>query len=200
MIVPYEDACKLINEADVLLFQAKGFIGKGITAYTGGKHSHTGLAHWDNDRLYCVEQREFKGGRSVTLESQVKGSTIDVYRASPLVTKPDNIGEDHVDWTLARFNEEKAKKVTSTALSLTGQPYGWKNIWEIFKGYAPGFRLMYRPKNGDDTLSQAYVCSTVVTYSYRINYADPCPNLSDARTTPADIAQSALFHYLFTIG
>lgn len=197
--VPYSQARNLINEADILLFRAQGFVGKGIVAYTGGIHSHVGIAHWDDDRLYCVEQREFKGGRSVILSSQIKDSTIDIYRASPIITKISSINNDSVDWNLQRFNDQTARKITSTALSLTGQPYGWRNIWEIFKGYAPGFRLIYRPKNGDDTISQAYVCSTVVTYSYRINYADPCPNLSDARTTPADIAQSSMFHYLFTI-
>ena len=30
-------------------------------------------------------------------------------------------------------------------------------------------------------------------------FKSPCPNLSDKRTSPADIAQSALFDYLFTI-
>jgi len=215
--LPYSEAIKYIDEADVLLFRAPKSlmsVGRWMVKYTGGIHSHVGLAHWDGNRPYCVEQREFKGGRSVTLHSQVARlpNTIDVYRAEPylfvpkvgeiskkLVEKDTESGYD-ISWERRILGDTRKAAITDTSLDLTGTPYGWGNIWEIFKGYAPGMRLVYSSKNGDDSISQAYVCSTVVTYSYRINYGDPCPNLSDKRTTPADIAQSSMFHYLFTIG
>lgn len=198
---PY-DVCKnAINEADVLLFKAQPFpsIGWAITSYTGGEHSHVGLAHWDSGELYCVEQREFKGGRSVLLESQLT-NCIDVYRARPQILCPKLDEETlNVFWEPKILSEEVKHNITNTALKLTGSDYGWSNIWEIFKGYAPGFRMVYRPKNGDDVIAKANVCSTVAVYSYRVNYTDPCPNLSDARTSPADIAQSSLFYYMFSI-
>ncbi len=195
-----KQAKTLIEEGDVLLFRAPRFpsIGWWITKYTGGTHSHVGLAHWDNKELYLVEQREFKGGRSVLLESQLKGNTIDVYRPKPKVMQHE-IVDNEVKWYTKILTKKIREDITRTALSLTGTSYGWKSIWEIFKGYAPFFRIITRSKNGDESVADAYVCSTVVTYSYRMNYEDPCPNLSDKRTSPADIAQSALFDYLFTV-
>lgn len=189
----------LIEEGDVLLFRAPRFpkIGWWITKYTGGIYSHVALAHWDNNELFCIEQREFKGGRSVLLESQLN-NTIDVYRAKPQIMQHELV-DNKVIWRTKILTDEIRKDITKTALSLTGTSYGWKSIWEIFKSYAPFFRIITRPKNGDESVADAYVCSTVVTYSYRMNYEDPCPNLSDKRTSPADIAQSALFDYLFTI-
>ena len=200
MVVSFEEAKSLIEEADLLLFRAGGFpsIGWGITRYTGGKHSHVALAHYDDDELYCVEQREFKGGRSVLLESQIQNRPIDVYRASPEIMIPHRNGD--LTWKKKYLDDATKKRITKTALKITGSDYGWSNIWGIFKGYAPGFRLLKTNKNGDEDIAKAYVCSTVPVYSYRINYYDPCPNLSDARTTPTDLAQSALFHYMFTIG
>lgn len=207
IIIPWEEAKLHIREADVLLFRAPPFpsIGWGITAYTGGIHSHVGLAHKDGDKLYCVEQREFKGGRSVNLHSQVKNHDrmIDIYRPAasiyvPKVTYDEGDLHASIGYEEKKFNETTARAVVETALDLTGTEYGWINIWEIFKAYAPGWRLVRKPKS-DVNGARAYVCSTLVTYSFRKNYADPCPNLSDIRTAPADIAQSALFNYLFTI-
>ena len=51
-----------------------------IKRYGGGAHSHAAMAHWDDDDLQCVEFREFKGGRAVSMKSQVE-------------THPDNIDE-----------------------------------------------------------------------------------------------------------
>lgn len=204
IVIPWEEAKKHLEEGDVLLFRAPGFpsIGWAITAYTGGKHSHVAIAHYDNGDWQCIEQREFKGGRSVNLYSQIKGATIDVYRPNKYMYVPTvkaNNGGFDVEWERIHFNKTVAENVTRTAASITGQKYGWRNIWEIAKCYLPFFRLYRRPK-GDDAIARAYVCSTLVTYSYRKNFIDPCPNLSDGRTTPADIAQSALFHYMFTLG
>lgn len=198
-VVPFDEAQGMLQEADVLLFRAGSFpsIGWWITRYTGGKHSHVAIAHKDGRDWYCVEQREFKGGRSVLLKGQAKKypSVIDVYRAPPFIMLPDESG-----WHKLELDEQRKNDISRTALEITGQPYGWSNIWGIFKGYAPGFRLFRGRKNGDEEISQAYVCSTTASYSYRIHYADPCPNLKDDRTSPSDIAQSALFHYMFTIG
>jgi len=194
-------AKELIEEGDVLLFRAPSSpksIGWWIIKYTGGLHSHVGLAHWDDNELYIIEQREFKGGRSVLLESQLKGQTIDVYRPKPQVMNHEMV-DFKINWHTTTLTDEIRSNITRTALFLTGTSYGWKSIWEIFKGYAPFFRLITRSKNGDDVVAEAYVCSTVITYSYRMNYEDPCPNLSDKRTSPADIAQSTLFEYIFTL-
>ena len=127
-----------------------------------------------------------------------------MYRASSRIYVPKveyDKSKPHaiIEWTEKQLTEEMAKEIVEVALSMTGDDYGWRNIWEIFKCYAPGFRLVKKPKE-DVNRAKAYVCSTLVAYSFRKIYGDPCPNLSDTRTAPSDIAQSAMFHYLFTIG
>lgn len=205
--LPYSDCKNLINEGDVLLFRAPPFpsIGWWITRYTGGPYSHVALAHWDNNNLYCVEQREFKGGRSVLLQGQLADNPgrIDVFRAKPRVQQPTisiKNGKWDVEYKNKNLTYEVKRQIVETALKMTGQEYGWKNIWNIFKAYAPGYRVVsYKLPIEDSNVPQAYVCSTLVAYSYRLHYCDPCPNLNDDRTTPDDIGRSALFDYLFTI-
>lgn len=200
-IISLEESLTKIKEADVLLYKAQDFpsVSWWIAEYTGGIHSHVGLAHKDRNDWYCVEQKEFRGGRSIYLPNAVRRNPgrIDVYRVVPVVYEPYFNGE--IKWIPKEFTEEVANEVTRTALQITGNPYGWTNIYNIAKGYAPFFRLR-RTDKGDDEISQAYVCSTVISYSFRINYVDPCPHISDGRTTPADIARSAVLKYMFTIG
>lgn len=205
-IVEYDKATEEIKTGDVLLFRAPPFpsIGWWITKYTGGKHSHVALSYKQNDKVYCVEQREFKGGRMVHLKTQTDANPcrIDVYRPKDKIlanVSSEENGEILIKKEKFVFTPEIANAIIDTAMDLTGTGYGWKTIWNIFKGYAPFIRLVYKDKNGDDEITQAYVCSTLVTYAYRINFLDPCPNIKDARTTPADIAQSSLFDYMFTI-
>ena len=200
MQIPFEEAKNYIQEADLLLFRAGQFpsVGWWISKYTNSDYSHVAIAHYDDGELYCVEQREFKGGRSVLLESQLNTDGIDIYRANTEIVVPvfnkDGISSEHL-----YLNDEVKKSITKSALKITGSSYGWSNIWNIAKGYAPFFRLIKSGKNGDDDIAKAYVCSTASVYSYRLNYYDPCPNLSDARTTPGDLARSSLFHYMFTM-
>ncbi len=71
LLVPYREAMSQIQEADVLLFRGEGLISWLIKRYGSGVHSHAAMAHWDDDDLQCVEFREFKGGRAVSMKSQV---------------------------------------------------------------------------------------------------------------------------------
>lgn len=211
-LVPYSEALNHIREADVLLFRGRGLISWLIKRYGGGVHSHAAMAHWDSDNLECVEFREFKGGRTVSLKSQVEThpDNIDIFRPLDAVsfnrfsTWPENkevrsirpiITNENVEH---KFDEEVAKKVTDTMLELTGLPYGWKNFFKLGKHYLPFCRLA--PQNmKDDEPNEVFVCSTAVTYAYRANFLDPAPFLADAATTPADLARSPLFNYQFTI-
>ena len=190
-IIPYSEALPLIQEADILLFRGKGIISWLIKRYGSGVHSHVGIAHWDNENLQCVEFREFKGGRSVSLKTQVDNSPfgIDVFRAAKRV---DYQNESYV------LDDIKKSKITTTMLKLTGLPYGWKNIWKLFKHYLPFCRLA--PQNiKDNNATKIFVCSTAAAYAYRTSYIDPVPYLADSAVTPSDLARSSLFQYQFTI-
>ena len=72
LLVPYREAMSQIQEADVLLFRGEGLISWLIKRYGSGVHSHAAIAHWDDDDLQCIEFREFKGGRAVSMKSQVE--------------------------------------------------------------------------------------------------------------------------------
>ena len=190
-IIPYSETLSLIQEADILLFRGNGIISWLIKRYGSGVHSHVGIAHWDNGNLQCVEFREFKGGRSVSLKRQVNNNPfgIDVFRAAKRV---DYENDSYVLDDSAKF------KITTTMLKLTGLPYGWKNIWKLFKHYLPFCRLA--PQNiKDNNATKIFVCSTAVAYAYRTSYIDPVPYLADSAVTPSDLARSSLFEYKFTL-
>ena len=190
-ILPYSEAVPLIQEADILLFRGKGIISWLIKRYGSGVHSHVGIAHWDNDNLQCVEFREFKGGRSVSLKTQVDNSPfgIDVFRASKRV---DYENDSYV------LDDITKEKISSIMLKLTGLPYGWRNIWKLVKHYVPFCRLAQQNIK-DNNATKIFVCSTAAAYAYRMAYIDPVPYLADSAVTPSDLARSALFEYQFTL-
>tara|TARA_R100000808_G_scaffold24059_1_gene54468 strand:+ start:7372 stop:7962 length:591 start_codon:yes stop_codon:yes gene_type:complete len=190
-ILPYSEAVPLIQEADILLFRGKGIISWLIKRYGSGVHSHVGIAHWDNDNLQCVEFREFKGGRSVSLKTQVDNSPfgIDVFRAAKRV---DYENDSYV------LDDITKEKISSIMLKLTGLPYGWRNIWKLVKHYIPFCRLAQQNIK-DNNATKIFVCSTAAAYAYRMAYIDPVPYLADSAVTPSDLARSALFEYQFTL-
>jgi hypothetical protein len=70
-----------LRDGDLLLFRRRGLIaiaGRGV-------HSHAAKLAWWGDEPFCVEVREWFGGRAVTLASQVVRypGTIDLFRANP---------------------------------------------------------------------------------------------------------------------
>jgi len=190
-LMPFGEASAHLQEADVLLFRGTGLISWLIKRYGSGVHSHVGMVHWDDDSLECVEFREFKGGRSVSLKRVVEHhpNNIDVFRAAKLVNFED--AEHH-------FTEEVANNITDVMKDLTGLPYGWKNFWKLGRHYLPFCRLAEQNIKDDDP-TNVFVCSTAVAYAYRKAYMDPVPYLADNAVTPADLARSCLFEYKFTI-
>jgi hypothetical protein len=205
MQLSYPTVKPLIKEADVLLFRAGQFPGAGwwIGKYTRSPYSHAGLAHWDDGKLYCLEFREFKGSRKYPMDKYMKeGVEIDVFRACSKFTQSEAqlVDDDWVDVVQNEyeFTEGVADLVTSTARSLLGRPYSYWTIWQIFKTYIPFIRLRTNTlKNGK--VPKQFVCSTLVTYSYRVNFADPVPFLDDRYTSPGDLARSSIFHKIFEI-
>lgn len=197
--IDYEQAKTILKEGDILLFRNNGLIGRLIQRYTGGVHSHVAIVHKDRHIWECVEFREFKGGRTVSLASQVAkcDSCIDVFRPVRSITYEKMI-DKNINIIGKNYTEDVAKSVTEDIIMWTGQPYGWKNIWNMFKRFIPFIRLF--AQNVDDgKIADAKVCSTAVTVALRRNYMDPVPYLADEMVSPADLARSPLLQYLFTI-
>ena len=174
MLIKYEEAEEILQEGDILLFRGKGIISLLIQRYTGGLHSHVALASKCNDTWMCVEFREFKGGRSVALKSQVEGNPtgIDVFR--PLSSVSFQVmNEDKTITTVdKRYTDKMAHAMTQDIIGWTGQEYGWKNIFKMFTRFLPGARLLQQNINDDD-VAKAKVCSTAVTVALRKEYMDP---------------------------
>ena len=198
--IKYDQAKELIKEGDILLFRGSGTIGFLIKRYTGGVHSHVALAHKDGDVLECVEFREFMGGRSVSLKSQVDNSplNIDVFRPVKSISYEEMDAEGNTKLIEKNYTEETASAMTEDIIRWTGQPYGWSNIWKMFLRFIPGARLFQQNIN-DDEVAKAKGCSTAVTVALRRNFMDPVPYLADDRVSPADLARSPILQYLFTI-
>lgn len=199
--VPYEEVKDLIKEGDILLFRGTGLIGFFIKRYTNGDHSHVAMAHLDGDTWECVEFREFMGGRSVSLRSQVAAypTMIDVFRPLDSVSYQVLGKCNEIEIVKKQYSKEVAANTVKNIIRWTGQPYGWVNIFAMIARFVPFIRLFTKQNTDDDELSEAKVCSTAVTIALRKNYMDPVPYLADDRVSPADLARSPLLQYLFTI-
>ena len=207
MNIPYSCAKELIKEADVLLFRAGRFpsVGWWIGKYTASIYSHAALAHWDNNDLYAIEFREFKGSRQYPMDRYVEqlGSRgIDVFRAAETVIYPylEKIEDKHwVAYKELNFDADTARNITYTAQQFIGETYSYWTIWQILKTYIPFIRLGRKVKKNGEPETTSFVCSTLITYAYRKHYIDPVPFLSDQYTSPGDLARSGLFSQLFGI-
>ena len=98
MKIPYSQALNFLKDGDILLFKGKGFISWMIKTYSYGEYSHVGLLDMSNDIPMCCEMREFKGGRCVSLTSQIekigkKIHQIDVFRPASVI-KHDIISKE----------------------------------------------------------------------------------------------------------
>jgi len=92
--VPLAEAREQIADGDLLLFRRRSLI-----AIAGrGEHSHAAKAAWWGDELFCLEVREWHGGRAVTLASQVRRfpGRIDVHRANAHERWPEYDRQGHI--------------------------------------------------------------------------------------------------------
>lgn len=181
--IPYKKARKSIEHGDLLLFRRRGLIsiaGRGL-------HSHAAKAAWWDDDLFCLEIREFLGGRAVSLSSQVKRfpGKIDVFEANPQQRWED-------------YNREGAVRYMRR---LTGCDYGWWNLLGAAVLHLPLVRLFAKPQTDDVDLSRRPpFCSQAVAMSERLGGGiDPVCHLADRLTEPADLTRSPFYRYRFTL-
>lgn len=171
-----------VLDGDLLLFRSKGLIavaGRGI-------YSHAGKAMWEGDVLYCLEVREFLGGRQVTLESQAikNPGRIDVYRAGD------------------RYPEYDREYATKQMQMFIGVDYGWWNVITTAITHMFILRWFFRPSTNDQLLDLRYppFCSQACSIADRYGGGvDPVPNLADKFTEPSDLARSTFYDYRFTL-
>jgi hypothetical protein len=172
-----------IADADLLLFRRRGPI-----AIAGrGDHSHAAKAAWWDQELFCLEVREWHGGRAVTLESQVKKlpGRIDVLRANA-----------HQRWP-----EYDRTRATHFMRHLAGCDYGYAAVLAAAMLHLPFIRLALRAEVNDCAIDRRPpFCSDACAMADRLGGGvDPVPHLSDRLTEPADLARSPFYEYRFTL-
>jgi len=174
-----------IFNGDLLLFRNGGLIpvaGRSV-------YSHAAMAGWwvggGVDHLMCLELRELRGGRAVTLISQVMRfpGRIDVYRPN--------------------LTADQREKAFAAMRGKAGHDYNYWGLISTACLHLPGIRFFAKPDLSDlDILRGRHpeYCSQAVASAYRLGAGvDPVPNLNDRLTEPADLARSSLFSYLMTL-
>jgi hypothetical protein len=182
-LVALADARPQIADGDLLLFRRRGL----IAAVGRGTHSHAAKAAWWGDDLFCLEVREWHGGRAVTLESQVKKfpARIDVYH-----TNPAN-----------RWPEYDRTRSTQWMRRLAGCDYGYAAVLAAAMLHLPFVRMAVRADTEDDAIDRRPpFCSQACAMTDRLGGGvDPVPHLADRLTEPADLARSPFYKYAFTL-
>lgn len=193
----YSEVRDLISDSDLLLFRRPpgrcSAIARLITVGGRSQYSHAAKAIWwrgekaENDVLLCVEMREFKGGRAVTLASQVDKfpGLIDVYKSNP---------ED-------RWPEYDRERASAHMLRLAGEPYGYAAVLNAALLHVWPFCMYVNPGLNDGTLDDLpEFCSDACSESDRIGGGvDPVNNLADRFTEPGDLARSDFYQYQWTL-
>jgi hypothetical protein len=181
--ISLHDAQPHVADGDLLLFRRHGL----IAAAGRGTHSHAAKAAWWDDDLFCLEVREWHGGRAVTLDSQVQRypGRIDVYR-----TNPSN-----------RWPEYDRTRSTHLMRRLAGCDYGYFAVLAAAMLHLPLVRLAVRATVEDEAIDRRPpFCSQACAMTDRLGGGvDPVPHLADRLTEPADLARSPFYQYLFTL-
>ena len=177
------DARRAISDGDLLLFRRWSL----ISIAGRGTHSHAAKAAWWGNDLFCLEVREWHGGRAVTLESQVRRrpGRIDLYRANP-----NN-----------RWPEYDRTRSTTMMRRLAGCDYGYAAVLAAAMLHLPFVRMAVRAATEDDAIDRRPpFCSQACAMTDRIaGGVDPVPHLADRLTEPADLARSPFYQYAFTL-
>jgi hypothetical protein len=177
------DARPRIADGDLLLFRRRSplaIAGRGV-------HSHAAKAAWWGEDLFCLEIREWHGGRAVTLESQVRRrpGRIDLYR-----TNPEN-----------RWPEYDPARATRFLRRLAGCEYGYAAVLAAALLHLPVVRWAVPAEVDDEAVDRRPpFCSQACAWADRVGGGvDPVPHLADRLTEPADLARSAFYRYELTL-
>lgn len=171
-----------LQDGDLLLFRSRGLIsiaGRGV-------HSHAAKVAWWGGIPFCLEVREWYGGRAVTLVSQVDlfPGRIDLFRANPG----------------GRWPEYNAAASTRYLRQLAGCDYGYAAVMEAALLHLPVVRTLVTAEVEDNAASRRPpFCSQACAMADRLaGGVDPAPYLADRLTEPADLARSPFYEYQFT--
>lgn len=170
--VAYDDARQQIQDGDVLLYRGLSLASSVIRWATGSPYSHAGLAVWWNGRLMVLEAVG-KGVVVTPLSANVRGYHGDV------------------EWfaSTETITPEERQRLVEVAQKELGKEYAtWKAILLGIR------RLLGSGIDRRDTVrrERKLFCSLYVASVYNAIGRDLTKGISDAFTSPADIARSPL--------
>jgi hypothetical protein len=142
------------------------------------------MAMWINCRLFCLEAKQFIGGRAVLVANLLAvdhGLAIDVR---------------HI--TAKGYDRATA---VGGMLDITGKPYGWNALLHATLSKVVLLRWLIRPSRNDHQNVTAPYCSMAISRESRRAGFDPVGLLGDAWTEPGDLGRvpDALAHYAGTL-
>ncbi len=182
------DVAEEIRDGDLLLFRGRGVVARLIGVAGRSEYTHAGRAVWWGNELFCCEVRELKGGRAVTLESQVRRfpGAIDVFEVNPST----------------RWREFDRRGAVRFMRRLAGCDYGYRGVLTAALRHLPIWRFLVKPDGDDRRLCrEPPFCSQACAMADRMGGGvDPVPHLADRLTEPADLARSPFYRYRFTLG
>jgi hypothetical protein len=185
--VQLTDVAADIRDGDLLLFRGRGLVSRLIGVAGRSEYSHAARAVWWGRDLFCCEVRELRGGRAVTLESQVRKfpGLIDVFEVNPA----------------NRWREYDRRGAVRYMRRLAGCDYGYLGVLQAALRHAPLWRFLVHPDSDDQRApGQPPFCSQASTMADRLGGGvDPVPHLADRLTEPADLARSPFYRYRFTL-
>jgi hypothetical protein len=181
-LVRLSDVRDQLRDGDLLLFRGRGLIsiaGRGV-------HTHAAKLAWWGDDPFCLEVREWHGGRAVTLASQVarRPGKIDLFRTNPG----------------GRWPEYDGRAATAHMRRLAGCDYGYAAVAYAALLHLPVVRTLVHPEVEDRAVDRRPpFCSQACAAADRLaGGVDPTPWLADRLTEPADLARSPFYEYRFT--
>lgn len=188
-VISLDEAARLIQDGWLAQFRGRGWLSSLIQFATGGVHSHSAMLQRVNGHVDCLEVREWIGGRRKPLEHHVGRwpGQIDVF-------SPDR----------NRFGEFKKHEAVKIMRQMLVGDYGYAGALRLALHKVPLlWRLWPLETRDDDPAGMKIVpfCSHAVCAACRIGGGiDPVPNKPDHLVTPADLTNSLLFRYEFTLG
>ena len=186
-LVSLKEYDSLIRDGDLLLFRGRGLLSRLIGVAGRSEYTHAARAVWWGDLLFCCEVRERKGGRAVTLASQVQKypGMIDVFETNPS----------------RRWSDYDRRGAVSYTRRLAGCDYGYLGVLKAALRHLPLWRFLIRPDMNDQKrTSLPPFCSQACAMADRLGGGvDPVPHLADRVTEPADLARSPFYRYRFTL-
>ncbi len=217
------EAKLLVRSGDLLLFRdVESLTSDGIRFVGRGRDSHAAKVSWLTDEWgtrepWCLESREFKGCRAVSLESQVRAypGRIDVFSANALEL-PEISADEAATRGLAPGEYYDRQGADRLARQLTARPYGYLQILRTAAVHSPilwacrlaanclphlrpaaDYLARLLPEVTNDTLADggmAY-CSAYCAIVDRLGGGcDPVPELADPYTEPSDLRRSLFYH------